>query len=974
MMYQQLTVREAMHDLQSLGALDPRPTLALDVETTGLDQRSDKLRLVNYQPFTGTVPVTTHVRIVDVAHCPPGELDDYLRALAGFKLAAHNAYFDLGWFLARGIYPEALCCCTLLWSKVTLAGEFGREAFMTFKQTNLENCARFFTGRKLNKEEQTSEWSRPVLTESQLRYAAADVAILPPLVTALWQRLQGDGATRAALIESRALPAVAWLGVMGMPFRPDLWSIPYRTALARQDEIFARLRRDHLTNAAIAQLDGGQQQFGYAMDSRADKVLSSPKQLLAFMHMLGLRPKLIGRTREGVIEKDSTADDALALCDHPLADLLREYRGHDQIRKSFNDQWGRVRKSDSPVAVRLGRIFPSVKQCETETGRMSVAYPNLQQVPNPHKHPLGKDFRRAFRPPEGRELVVADFSQIELRLAAEISGDEAMRQVYLAGGDIHTEAAKWVLGKDAPDKHDRTIMKSCFSGDTEVLTPGGWVRFDALMPDVRVAQYMLPRGVEYNPARPLSNRWGHPTGKVWWDGDGGMIEFVTPLALRSFDDRELWHHQDRNSDILATPDHQIVYIDNNSRARRQPMAEVSAGNCRYFVAAGRMLRAPQISDEMTRLLAMVVADGSFPRNSNQIKLGFTKARKIERCNEVLRAAGVAYRARDCMFADKPGVDFTIMDGPRDTLLQFTTTDKVLSWRCLTDIGAGVYLDEAAFWDSHRIEGDSRTRVLFTSTQRQTVDVMQAMAATSDTPSTSTLEHEAYDNVSALWRLSYSEKRHPTWRASWQPSPVGRGTVYCVQVPSGAILIRRNGRAVVCGNCNFGLLYGAGVDRFRIYAKSQFGVDLGDDAGPIRERWFAAFPGIRAWHRDIGARLDQHHALTTRTLSGRPRKTLKSYSECLNSPVQGSGADITKLALARIYEDRHNAPVPPTCALTGDGWYPCAVIHDEIVLEVPSGSGEAMAAWLKAHMIAAGAELMKTVPCDAEASVRTSWAE
>lgn len=630
--YRQLTLREAMTDLSELTGSNP--SLALDVETAGLDQRQDRLRLVNYQPFTGTAPTSTPVRIVDVAHATPGELDAYLQLLAGFKLACHNAYFDLGWLLARGIYPRELCCCTLLWSKVTLAGEQG-PAFKAFKVTSLENCAQFFLRRKLNKEEQTSEWSRPVLTESQLQYAAEDVAILPPLVTALWARLNGDGATRAALIESRALPCVSWLGVMGMPFRPDLWSIPYKTALARQDEIFRCLRRDQLTNARIVALDGGRMQFGFAMDSRADKVLGSPKQLLAFLHLMGLRPRLTTRDREGVHQKDSTADDALALLDHPIADLLREYREQDQVRKSFNDQWGRVRKSDAPCAVRLGRIMPSVRQCETETGRMSCAYPNLQQVPNPTKHPLGRQFRAAFAPPEGRELVVADFSQIELRLAAEISGDEQMRQVYLDGGDIHTEGARWVLGKTDPTPHDRQIMKSA---------------------------------------------------------------------------------------------------------------------------------------------------------------------------------------------------------------------------------------------------------------------------------------------------------------------------------------------------NFGLLYGAGVDRFRIYAKSQFNVALGDEAATIRDRWFAAFPGIRAWHKDTGSRLDQHKVLTTRTLACRPRKLLKSYSECLNSPVQGSGADIVKLALARIYEDRFNAPVQPTCALTGDGWYPCAVVHDEIVLEVPAGSGEAMRDWLRAHMIAAGNELMKSVPCDAEASVRSSWAE
>ena len=166
-----------------------------------------------------------------------------------------------------------------------------------------------------------------------------------------------------------------------------------------------------------------------------------------------------------------------------------------------------------------------------------------------------------------------------------------------------------------------------------------------------------------------------------------------------------------------------------------------------------------------------------------------------------------------------------------------------------------------------------------------------------------------------------------------------------------------------------------MGRFRVYARSQFGLDLeATQAATIREAWFQAFPGVRQWHRDTGDVMDRagQGGITTRTIAGRARRNVDRYTEALNTPVQGSGADITKLALAYIYADRDNAPVPAACAYSVQGWYPVMVIHDEIVLEVPEGSGEAMSAWLSKHMVAAGNAVMRDVPCGVEASWGKSW--
>ena len=104
--------------------------------------------------------------------------------------------------------------------------------------------------------------------------------------------------------------------------------------------------------------------------------------------------------------------------------------------------------------------------------------------------------------------------------------------------------------------------------------------------------------------------------------------------------------------------------------------------------------------------------------------------------------------------------------------------------------------------------------------------------------------------------------------------------------------------------NFGLLYGMGAERLRTYAQDDYGVTLSEaEAAQFRQRFFQTYPGLRAWHR-----AQRDGEVTTRTLTGRPRHGVSQFTEKLNSPVQGTGADILKGALARLWADRACCPV------------------------------------------------------------------
>jgi DNA polymerase-1 len=163
--------------------------------------------------------------------------------------------------------------------------------------------------------------------------------------------------------------------------------------------------------------------------------------------------------------------------------------------------------------------------------------------------------------------------------------------------------------------------------------------------------------------------------------------------------------------------------------------------------------------------------------------------------------------------------------------------------------------------------------------------------------------------------------------------------------------------------NFGLLYGMGAKGFRRYAKSEYGLNLTEqEAGAYREAFFRSYPGLAAWHRHVRSR----RTTETRTLTGRRRllddKTPDTHR--LNTPVQGTGADGLKVALALLWERRERVP----------GAFPVLVVHDEIVVETDERQADSTTAWLKDAMVDAMAPLLDPVPVAVEVRIGRTWGE
>lgn len=171
----------------------------------------------------------------------------------------------------------------------------------------------------------------------------------------------------------------------------------------------------------------------YEIAGETFNILSTQQLGTILFTKLGLPPQR--KTKLG-FSTDAASLDAL-IDQHPIVSMILEYRNVSKLYSTFIDG---LLKARDPAD---GKIHTRFQQCVTATGRISSAEPNLQNIPV--RTELGREIRKAFIPSAGNVLVGADYSQIELRVLAHISGDEGMIQSFNANEDIHTRTASEVF-------------------------------------------------------------------------------------------------------------------------------------------------------------------------------------------------------------------------------------------------------------------------------------------------------------------------------------------------------------------------------------------------------------------------------------------------------------------------------------------------------------------------------------------------
>jgi DNA polymerase-1 len=376
----------------------------VDVETTGLDALADRLRLVQF-----AVPGGPAVA-VDTWQVPVQLLEPIFTAR--HVLAFHNAKFDLMFLSTAGLpWPTARLFDTQVAAQLLGAGTpDGR-----LSACGLAALAQRRLGIEINKALQRSDWSGSLAPE-QIAYAVHDARVTAQLATALKPALVDAGLQRALVVECGCLPALAAMELAGVPFDAACWQ-----QRAEADEREATQLRASLT----ALLDESRTGTGWLFAEALN--WESPPQVLELLRSRG----------HGVA---STEDETLVTLDEkdPLVPMLRAYRAAQKNVSTYGLFWLR-----DYVHPRTHRLHADYLQLGSRAGRMSCHKPNVQNMPR------SAVYRRAIAAPEGRCILKADYSQIELRIAAALAPDTAMLTAYQTGQDLHVLTASRLLGVEA---------------------------------------------------------------------------------------------------------------------------------------------------------------------------------------------------------------------------------------------------------------------------------------------------------------------------------------------------------------------------------------------------------------------------------------------------------------------------------------------------------------------------------------------
>jgi DNA polymerase I len=232
-------------------------------------------------------------------------------------------------------------------------------------------------------------------------------------------------------------------GSIEMPVLPVLWRMERNGVLLDRQKLDAQ---SHELGKEILE----KEQQAYAAAGQPFN-LGSPKQIQEILFdRLKLPVKKKTPSGQPSTDEDSLAELAL---DHPLPKLILEHRTLSKLKSTYTDK---LPRSINPTT---GRVHTTYSQTTAVTGRLSSNEPNLQNIPI--RTPAGRRIRECFIAPPGAKIVSADYSQIELRIMAHLSGDENLRRAFREGEDVHRATAAEVFGVPLPqvDSDQRRVAK-----------------------------------------------------------------------------------------------------------------------------------------------------------------------------------------------------------------------------------------------------------------------------------------------------------------------------------------------------------------------------------------------------------------------------------------------------------------------------------------------------------------------------------
>ncbi len=406
-----------------LKKIDKAALTAIDTETTSIDYMQAELVGISLSVKTG------EAAYIPLAHDYPGapeqlSRESVLSSLKAFledpqkKKVGHHLKYDAHIFARYDIALQGMQFDSMLESYVLNS---------VATRHDMDSTARYYLDIDTIHFEDVAGKGAKQLTFNQIDlelaapYAAEDADITLRLHEHLWGELQKTATLKNVYVE------------IEQPLVPILLGMEEAGVLIDRDMLKKQ-------SGELAEKMAGLEVSAHEL-AGAPFNLGSPKQLQEILFVqLGL--PVIRKTPKG---QPSTAEDVLQelASDYDLPRVILEYRGVSKLKSTYTD------KLPEQIAADTGRVHTSYHQAVAATGRLSSTDPNLQNIPI--RTPEGRRIRQAFFAPDGAVLLAADYSQIELRIMAHLSGDAGLLDAFANDQDIHKATAAEVFALDPDD-------------------------------------------------------------------------------------------------------------------------------------------------------------------------------------------------------------------------------------------------------------------------------------------------------------------------------------------------------------------------------------------------------------------------------------------------------------------------------------------------------------------------------------------
>lgn len=456
-----------------------------------LSPHLSQIRLL--QVFDGT-----NSFVFDCYHIPIGT---FTRFLQSKRFVAHNALFDLSFIRKAGIENCNIGCTMLAWI-ILYHALFAEDDGFSAK---LVDVTHNLLGTDILKHMQRSDWSVPELTYEQILYAGVDAICVLKIAEKLSKGLEKHGLINYYNLCKRALHPISEIQLNGVKLDVE----HHKESVAKWRDELVVAKKEMLALTGLKDITA------HTLAKWLEENL--PPETLAIWP----------RTEKGKLKTDSHAFSDFSYL--PIVSPFAAYQKKQTLCSTFGSNLFEYINQAS------GRIHPSYFICGARTGRLSSRRPNGQNMPAREK-----TVRESFIAEPGNVLVVADYGQVELRCAAEISQDQTMLKAYRDGIDLHRLTASKVSRKKLEDvtDDDRQMAKAINFGLLFGLSAKGFSHYAKKSYGVDISERDSNEAVQIF-------RDAYPTYREWQLNQANSVGIskrcVTPMGKwRTLPDDSCW--------------------------------------------------------------------------------------------------------------------------------------------------------------------------------------------------------------------------------------------------------------------------------------------------------------------------------------------------------------------------------------------------------------------------------------------------